>query len=131
MRPGTSGAPLLAAAAGSCPWRLRISGMTLRPADARCSTITTVAGRSAGRVPTRRVRASTPPADAPMTTRERPPAPISPTTLRLAGSAHRTSEAPAQRAAVVRRHLDRHDVLPALELRDLHLRRARLGQRER
>src|SRR3954452_11481333 len=128
MRPGASGAPSVAAAAGSWPWRLRISGMTLRPADARCSTITTVAGRSAGRAPTRRVRASTPPADAPMTTRERPPAPISATTLRLAGSAHRAGEAAAQRAAVVRRHLDRDDVPAALELGDLDLRRAGLRE---
>src|SRR3954447_1386441 len=104
--------------------------MTLFPDDARCSTTTTVAGRLAGRPAARRVRASTPPADAPMTTRERPPAPISPSTLRLGSSAHRTSEAPAQRAPVVRRHLDGDDVGAALELRDLHLRRARLGQRE-
>src|SRR3954451_7071394 len=66
-----------------------------------------------------------------MTTRLRPPAPNSTPTLPLAGSAHSAREAAAQRAAVVRRDLDGDDVLAPLELGDLHLRRAGLGERER
>src|SRR5919109_2831653 len=57
-----------ASTAGSGPARLRMLASALGASGARCSTTKTDASKSAGKPATRRVRASTPPADAPTTT---------------------------------------------------------------
>src|SRR3954467_7894137 len=103
MRPARSGSPSVAAAAGNSPWRLRMAGRTLRPEAGTCSTTITAAGRSSGRSAARRVRASTPPAEAPTTIRG---------TLIYGGNlpANGPVEAPVDRLAAGRLGADRDDV---------------------
>src|SRR5262249_50214418 len=54
------------------PLRVRISGRWLGPSGATCRTTNTAADKSAGRPRTRALRASTPPADAPIRMMSRP-----------------------------------------------------------
>src|SRR5512133_1688583 len=68
MRPGSIRSPSLTWAAGSGPWRRRISGSALVPVAGKWKTTITAAERSSGSEPARSVSASTPPAEAPTTT---------------------------------------------------------------
>src|SRR3954447_11186097 len=68
MHPGVSGWPFVALTTGSEPARRRISGRTLLPVAGRWSTTTTAASTLGSRPDTTLTSASTPPADAPMTT---------------------------------------------------------------
>src|ERR671922_276178 len=67
MRPASTCSPSIACAAGKSPARLRIAGRTLVPPGGRWSTTNTADRRSVGRPLTTLRRASTPPAEAPMT----------------------------------------------------------------
>src|SRR3954447_14279767 len=131
MCPSTSRTPWVAGAQGRSPLRSRMAGRTLLPDGGTCRMTTMGAGRVAGRPATRRVSASTPPAEAPMTTSLRPPTPISRATLPRAGSVQSAREPGARRAAVVGREPDGDHVLAGLELRHLDLGRAGGLQRER
>src|SRR4051794_35170024 len=67
MRPYCSGSRSVGWAAGRRPARVRISGSMLLPRE-MCTTTKTEARISRGSSATSRLRASTPPADAPITT---------------------------------------------------------------
>ena len=69
MRPGSSRSPSCASATGRTPTFARMYARRLGTSAERWSTTSTAAGRSAGSSATRRVSASTPPADVPMTMR--------------------------------------------------------------
>src|SRR4051794_7879561 len=71
MQPSLSDVPWTATSAGRMPARARMAARTLLPDGARCRTTATAAGRSSGSARTIVVRASTPPAEAPMTISER------------------------------------------------------------
>src|SRR5829696_5523798 len=68
MRPGWIGSLSRTWAAGSGPWRRRISGRALVPVAGRWRTTNTAAERSLGSEAARSTSASTPPAEAPTTT---------------------------------------------------------------
>src|ERR671933_172266 len=68
MRPGSIGCRSSACAAGNRPARSRMVASALRASGGTWSTTNTAAEKSAGRPATTRVSASTPPADAPITT---------------------------------------------------------------
>src|ERR1051325_2640069 len=68
MWPGRIGSPSAGCAAGSGPARPRIAGSTLFTPGARCQTMKTAAGRSAGRPATSFSSAAMPPAEGPTTT---------------------------------------------------------------
>src|ERR671926_1376322 len=87
MRPASTGSPSIACAAGRSPARFRIAGSTLVPPGGRWSTTNTADRRSVGRPLTTLRRASTPPAEAPMTMTPCPfDCPLPGTTLLSAGS---------------------------------------------
>ena len=67
MCPGRSFSPSFAAVAGKAPARERIFGSKLGPVGEVCKTMAMAAGRPRGSPRTRRLRASTPPAEAPTT----------------------------------------------------------------
>src|SRR5215207_7000493 len=69
MVPSSIDSPSTAWWAGRGPERLRMAASMLLDVGERCRTTATAAGRSGGNWATRRRRLSTPPADAPITTR--------------------------------------------------------------